>query len=250
MGQTLPLIPLLAFLGGYFVLQIGLNLIAGLILCRATNRALTALRLTFTSTIINALYFITAAVLLHVYGWAPNNPPKANYGWLALIGLPLGLLLWYAAAWGRKLGLSLFGRSELIPAEDAALHIAARPGSPLNPRFIGWGVVNLVVLQPLGRELFLRGAFLPAVAEQLDWVWAVAATLLVELLLRLNVVWLFQTLAYSLVVCAAFILTGSALSGLIAAAVSGLIHALALVYIAGRNSRPDVRHVGLPIDSL
>ena len=174
-------------------------------------------------------------MLLHIYRWVPNSPPKHNYGWLALAGIPGGLVVWYFITLGRKLGIELFGRSELIPAEDAALHVAAQPGTPLSPRYVGWGVVNLAILQPLGRELFMRGALLPAVALEFGWLWAVAAAVLIELLLKLNVVWVFQTLAYSLLMCAMFYLTGSALTGLVAAAVSGLIHGLALIYISGRR---------------
>jgi len=235
MRDATTLLPLLAFLGGYFVLQLVLNIIAGFFIQRSANRAITAVKAAFASTIVNALYFITAAVLLHVCRWVPNTPPKSNYGWLALGGLAYGFAVWYFTTQGRKLGIGLFGRAELIPAEDAALHIAARPGTPLSERYFGWGVVNLAVLQPLGRELFMRGALLPAVAVEFGWLWAIAAAVLIELMLRLNVVWMFQTLAYSLLMCGMFYLTGSALTGLVAAAVSGLIHGLALIYISGRR---------------
>lgn len=235
MNDASRLWPLLAFLGGYVVLQLMLNIAAGFVIQRSRIRAITAVKAAFLSTIVNALYFLAAAVLLHAFRWVPNTPPKTNYGWLALAGLPYGLAVWYITTLGRKLGIELFGRADLIPAEDAALHVAARPGTPLSERYLGWGVVNLTTLQPLGRELFLRGALLPAVALQFGWLWAIAAALLIELLLRLNVVWLFQTLAYSLLMCGMFILTGSALTGLVAAGLSGLIHGLALIHIAGRR---------------
>lgn len=225
--RALPLTPLLIVLGAYLALQIALNIILALILSRRGKSAKHILTGTFWASVINAVFFITTAVLMHLWHFTPRYPSHNNYGLLALLGLPLGPVLWYAVTLGRKLGLALFGRGELIASEDAVLR------APPAPRYIGWGVVNLFALQPLARELFLRGVFLPSVYEHFGWPWAVAATLVIELLMRLNIVWLFQTLIYALFMCGLFIATHSALTGLIAAAVAGLIQAAVLLRLGG-----------------
>jgi Co/Zn/Cd efflux system component len=230
---AVPLTPLLWVLAAYLALQLLLNLVLNLLLARGARTPQRALQGTFWAAVINALFFIAAAALLHYFGCVPERPPHHNYGLLALLGLPLGPLLWYVTTWGRKLGLGLFGRGELIAAEDAVLRV------PPAPRYLGWGVANLALLQPLGRELFLRGAFLASVQPALGWGAAIAATLIVELLLRLNIVWLFQTLIYALSMCALFWLTHSALTGLVAAGVSGLIQAAVLIKLGGVRLRAE-----------
>lgn len=231
---AVPLTPLLAALGAYLALQVLLNLVLAWYLSRRGRTASHMLAGTFWASVINAVYFTVAAVLLHVWSLAPNYPPHQDYPLLALLGLPLGPLLWYLTTLGRKLGLALFGKGELIASEDAVLRV------PPAPRFIGWGILNLCALQPLGRELFMRGAFFPSVIEHFGWGWAVAATLVIELLLRLNVVWLFQTLFYALAMCGLFLLTHSALTGLVAAAVAGLIQAVVLLRLgSGRLRLPE-----------
>lgn len=230
MEHPYPLLPLLYVLAGYLLLQILLNLLIALLLRRVGRRAVHALLATFWSGVINALYFIVAAVLLHVWEAVPNRDPPPGVGWYALAGLPLGAGLWYLTTLARKLGRALFGRGELIAAEDAILRV------PPHPRYLAWGVLNLTLIQPAGRELFLRGAFLPAVVLTFGWGGAVAATLVVELLLRLNVVWALQTLTYALVMCGLFYMTGGALTGLVAAAVSGLIHGMMLAHIGFREA--------------
>jgi hypothetical protein len=222
---------MLIALGGYLALQLLLNLILAWYLARRGRTASHMLAGTFWAGVINAVYFTTTAVLLHVWSLAPNYPPHHNYPLLALLGLPLGPLLWFIGTGGRKLGLALFGKGELIASEDAILRV------PPAPRFIGWGIVNLAALQPLGRELFLRGAFFPSVIEHFGWAWAIAATLVIELLLRLNVVWLFQTLAYALFMSALYLLTHSALTGLVAAAVAGLVQASVLLRLGAARLR-------------
>lgn len=228
---AIPLQPMLFALGVYLALQLLLNLALMLYLARTKRTAAHLLAGTFWAGVINAVYFVIAAAVLHIQGFAPNYPPHANYPALAGLGLVLGPLVWYCTTLGRKLGLALFGKSELIAAEDAVLR------APPAPRFIGWGIVNLWLLQPLGRELFLRGAFLPAVIETFGWGWAVAASLVIELFLRLNIVWVFQTLIYALLMCALYLLTGSALTGLVAASVSGLVQALVLLRLGGGRLR-------------
>jgi hypothetical protein len=229
--DRIPLVPMLIALAGYLVLQLVLNLLSALYLRGKEPEARNVLKATFWAGVVNALYFTTAAVLLHILRAAPNRPPHHNYGLLALLGVPIGPVLWYATAWGRKIGLALFGRGELVAGEDAVLRV------PPSDRYIGWGIVNLAVLQPLGRELFLRGAFLPTVALTFGWGWAVAATLIVELLLRMNIVWVFQTLIYALIMCGLFISTGTALTGLVAAGVSGAIQGLVLFKLGGGRLR-------------
>jgi len=223
------LMPLLYALAGYLALQVMLNLGLGLWLNRRGRRPVLMLQATFWSSVVNGLYFTVAAVLLHIYQLVPNRGLPPATGWWALGGLPLGVLLWYLTAQARRLGLALFGKGELIASEDAVLTF------PPSPRYLGWGVANLTVIQPLGRELFMRGAFLPAVIATFGWGWALASLLVVELLLKLNVVWLLQTVLYTLFMCALFYFSGSALAGLIAAAVSGLLHAVALAYLGRKQ---------------
>jgi hypothetical protein len=140
--------------------------------------------------------------------------------------MPLGIVLWYVLVMARRLGIAVFGPSQLIAAEDAILNLIP------HPRYLSWGLLNLAVIQPLGRELFMRGVFLPVVALNLGWGWAVGATLVIELWLRMNVVWLFANALYVLFMCGLFYLSGNALCGLVAASVAGLIHGIALAYVA------------------
>jgi hypothetical protein len=75
----------------------------------------------------------------------------------------------------------------------------------------------------------MRGMLLPAVVRHMGWGWGIAATLIVEMLLRLNIAWVFQTLLYALVMCALYYLTGAALCGLTAAMTVGVIQAAVLL---------------------
>jgi hypothetical protein len=228
--QELPLEPLAYTLLGYFVLQILLNFLVAALRRRSQHPQLLLLLGAFWSGFGGALYFVVAAVLLHIFDLAPNTEtPPAGMLWWGLAGLPLGILLWYLQAMGRRLGLMIFGLSQLVAAEDAILRI------PPHPRYVSWGLINVAAIQPLGRELFMRGVFLPVVALNLGWTWAVGTTVVIELLLRLNVVWVFATLLYVLMMCTLFYLSGNALCGLIAAAVAGLIHGLALMQLGFRR---------------
>lgn len=220
-------------LAGYFALQLALNLSVRSLAQRSANRPLTALKGSFWSSYINALYFIVAAILLHYYNIAPNRGLGPHTLWWALGGVPLGVVLWYLSAKARGLGVQLFGPSNLVSGEDAILRF------PPAPQYLIWGVANQALVQPLGRELFMRGAFLPIAIDHFGWGWAVGATLLVELVPRLNVVWLPLTLLYSLSMCLLFYVTGGALCGLITAAVCGLIHSVVVAYIAARESSTE-----------
>src|SRR5258706_9193917 len=100
---------LLYVLGGYFALQVALNLAVRALAQRNDNRALMALTGSFWASVINALYFIVAAVLLHVWSVAPNRGLGPRTVWWALGGLPLGVALWYFSAKARGLGIRLFG---------------------------------------------------------------------------------------------------------------------------------------------
>ena len=232
--ETFPsLEPLLIVLAGYLALQLLLNLVIGIYLRSGGRLPVKALKGTFWAGLANAVYFTVCAALLQIMQLTHKVEPRLGYGLLALIGLPLGPLLWYLVTMGRKLGQAWFGKSELVPAEDAILRV------PPDSRYIGWGVMNLAVAQPVGRELFLRAAFLPTVAAVFGWPAAVGATALFELATKLNVVWVFQTLAYSLALSLLFIATGSALSGLVAAAVAGLIQATVLFKISGGSLRME-----------
>ncbi len=230
MGEAIPIGPTVYALAGYLVLQVLLNLIIRARLRRKGALAIHALTATFWSSVVNALYFMVAAIVLHIYGFAPNSEnPDHNYLLLALTGIPLGPFLWYFTTMGRKAGQSIFGRGGLIAAEEAILSV------PPEARYIGWGVMNLAVIQPLGRELFMRGALLPTLLLGTTWPLAFAATLVVELLLRLNVTWALQTMVYTLALCGMYYATGTALTGLVAASISGVIQAAVLIRIGLRQ---------------
>jgi hypothetical protein len=224
---------LLYVLLGYFALQVVLNLTVRSLAQRSPQRAVTALTGSFWASVVNALYFIVAAVLLHLWKVAPNRPLPAHVWWWALAALPLGAGLWYLSAKARGLGISLFGKSNLVAGEDAILRF------PPDPSYLTWGVANQALLQPLGRELFMRGVFLPVAVQHYGWGWGIAATLLVELVPRLNVVWLPLTLLYCGTMCLLFYVTGGALTGLLAAAVSGLLHSVGLAALARREASRD-----------
>jgi hypothetical protein len=66
---------------------------------------------------------------------------------------------------------------------------------------------------------------LPVVVRHVGWEWGFGATLLVELLLRLNIAWIFQTLLYALAMYVMFYYTGSATMGLTAAMTAGAVQA-------------------------
>ena len=227
--QPIPLQPSLLALAGYLVLQVLINLVLSAVLRRRGMKPGELLVSTFWASVANAVYFLVAAILLHINGYAPNrDEPRSDYLLLALLGIPLGPLLWYLAVMGRKLGNALFGRSGLVAAEDAILSV------PPQPRYIGWGVINLAVIQPLGRETFFRGALLPTIGISFGWPMAITATLVIELLLRLNISWFFQVAVYVLCVSGLYIVTGTALTGLVAASVAGLLQAVVLLRVAGR----------------
>ena len=239
MSPPVPLAPYIYILGVYLALQVVLNLFLRYVIRQHDeNRAVAMLLGTFWAGVVNAVFFIIAAVMLHVIGAAPNVASIPGNVWLlALSGIPAGVALWYISVQARKLGIALFGGGELIAGEDAILRI------PPHPRYITAGMLNLGVLQPLGREFFMRGALLPAVAavvaqnstEIAGWLWAILVVLVLELLLRMNVVWMFQTLAYALIMCGLFILTGCALTGLVAAMVNGMLHGMALAYMGQQD---------------
>jgi uncharacterized membrane protein len=240
MGQAYPLAPYIYALAGYLVLQVALNIILRIHIKRSANRARAMLVSTFWAGALNAVYFIAAAVWLHAIDAAPNaSVIPANLWAYALIGIPTGALVWYISVMARKLGLAIFGGGELIASEDAILRV------PPSPRYIAFGMVNIALLQPISRELFLRGAFFPAVSMTIaqdtsplaGWLWGIACTMVIELLLRLNIVWIFQTLAYALVMCVTYLMTGNALAGTVAAVVAGLLHGVALAYIGQKEAR-------------
>ncbi len=232
---SLSLVPLAWTLLGYLALQVLLNVINGIRIRRAVHKMLAALTGSFWGGVIGALYLVVLSALLHIWRLAPNTPqPPANMLWQGLCGLPLGAALWYLVVMARKLGIAVFGPSQLLAAEDVILRTLPAP------RYLGWGVINLAVIQPLGRELFMRGVLLPLVAMSWGWGPAVVATLVIEFLLRLNVVWVFATGLYALAMCGLFYLTGNALCGLVAASVAGLIHGVALAYTS-LTGRPGDR---------
>lgn len=218
--------PLAYALLGYLVLQVLLNILGNYIVRRAANKAISVVKTAFWGNVLGAVYLISIAALLHILQLAPNTerPPASWLAW-GLGGLPAGIVLWYILAKARWLGIRVFGPSQLIAAEDAILQVLP------DARYFGWGIINLAVLQPLGRELFMRGVLLPVVAFNMGWGWAVGITLVIELLFRMNVVWVFVNTAYALSVCGLFYLSGNALCGLVAASIAGLIHAIALAYI-------------------
>src|SRR5947207_10978236 len=108
-----PLHALLLALAGYVALQILLNLVIRALVVRSPNRAITALKRSFWANVANALYFIAAAALLHIWKLAPNRPPGSQTLWWALGGIPIGIALWYLSAKARGLGLRLFGSGAL-----------------------------------------------------------------------------------------------------------------------------------------
>lgn len=230
-----PLQALAYLLLGYFALQIVLNVIVRAAAQRSPQRAQAALAGSFWAGVVNSLYFVAASVWLHQAGIAPNRGPDKSTVWWALAGIPAGVALWYGSAKARGLGIRLFGSSNIVSGEDAILHF------PPSPAYVNWGIANLTFIQPIGREVFLRGAFLPVAVGELGWGWGLAATLLAELAPRLNVVWLPLTLLYSAAMCLLFYLSGSALCGLVAACVSGCIHSIVLAYITvrGEDRRSD-----------
>jgi hypothetical protein len=243
MHPPVPLAPYLYTLGAYLALQVLLNQILRLVIARQPNRAQAMLIGTFWAGVANAAFLVCAAAVLHYTGAAPNAGAIPEDFWLlALYGLPAGFAVWYVSVWARKLGLALFGRGELIASEDAILRL------PPHPRYLTLGLVNLTLLQPLGRESFFRGALFPAVAAVLahdsgpsaSWLWAIAIIVIFELLLRMNIVWVFQTVAYALMMCVLFILTGYALTGLVAAMVSGFLHGVALAYTGQRDLKQRI----------
>jgi len=225
----LSLVPLAYALGGYLALQVVLNIVNAAYVRREKN-PIALVKASFWSSVVNALFFIVVSVVLHILGLAPNTASAPqNLGWWALLGIPLGVLLWWLVAMGRRLGMLLFGASTLVAAEDAVLRY------PPGPRYLAWGLFNLGLISPLGRELFMRGVFLPVVVMNLGWGWGIGTALIIEFLLRLNVVWAPATAIYSLFMCALFYLSGNALCGLVAAAVAGLVHGIAWVQLKLRR---------------
>ena len=234
MQPEVPLAPYLYALGGYLALQILLNALLRQSIARRKDRAVAMLTGTFWAGLANGLYFVAAAIVLNILGAAPTATEiPANFWWLVLAGLPAGAGLWYLSVQARKLGLALFGDGELIASEDAILRL------PPHPRYITLGLVNQVLIQPLGREAFFRAALFPTVAAMAarnstpvaGWLWAILIIIVLELMLRLNIVWVFQTLVYSITLCLLYLMTGSALTGLVAAMTAGALHGVALVYI-------------------
>ena len=217
---------------GYIVLQILLNIGLRAWLVRTKKKAIHALIATFWSGVFNALYFITLAVLLHIWDLAPNGEPRQNYAMLALLGVPLGALLWYLLTIARKAGLELFGRGDIVAAEDAILRV------PPDLRYVVWGILNLAFIQPLGRELFMRGVFFPVLLAHYGLWPAAGITVFIEFFLRMNIVWLFHTAIYGLAMCLLFYYTGTALTGLVAASIAGLLHGSALAYMGQREKTP------------
>lgn len=227
--DRLPLVPLAYALLGYFGLQLILSIAIRTWLKRAKAQPIAAVTTAFWAGIIGALYLVVISVLLHIWNLAPNTErPPAHMLWWGLGGVPLGVVLWYVLVMARRLGITAFGSSQLIAAEDAILNFIP------HPRYLSWGLINLAVIQPLGRELFMRGVFLPVVALNMGWGWAVGTTLVIELWLRMNVVWLFANIFYVFMMCGLFYLSGNALCGLVAASVAGLIHGVALASVAIR----------------
>jgi hypothetical protein len=229
--DRLPLVPLVYAIAGYFALQAVLSIVIRLILRREGVSPVFTLTGSFWAGLAGALYLVVISVLFHIWNLAPNavrQPP--HLAWWALGGLPLGVALWYIQVAARRLGVACFGPSQLIAAEDAILSLLP------HPRLSGLGLINLAVIQPLGRELFMRAVFLPTAALNFGWGWAVGATLVIELWMRMNVVWLFANAVYVLAMCGLFYLSGTALCGLVAAAVAGLLHGVALLYMSFRSA--------------
>lgn len=221
--------PLLA----YLLLQIGMNLLILRRLGATPNKARTAITGAFWASFVNGLYFFAAAVLLRTAGGVSTQAPPDDTTllWHFLLGLGLGLPLWLLLTWTRKLGQALYGRGEVVFAEEAILR------HPPSPRYAGFGIANLAITTPLGREVFFRGLMLPVLANAVGWAWAIAGIAVFEVLMRLNVSWLYQNLAYTLTLCGLFYLTGDAACGLGAAMLSGIVQALVLLRLAIRAQR-------------
>lgn len=223
---------LLYALSGYLLLQVALNLVLIRVLRARGSDPRDALAATFWSGVFNACYLGVAGVFL----LTSVTPPREN-AWPLYYGVPAGLfagvVLWYILVLARKLGIEIFGKGRLIAAEDAILAV------PPRPWYVGAGLANLALLQPFGRELFFRAAMLPLLAAGYGWPMAFGAVLLVELLLKLNVVWVFAVTANSLILGGLYYLTGSVACCITTAAVAGLVHGLALNRVAGaRRDRP------------
>jgi len=221
MDQPAGITGLLYALSGYLLLQVALNLVlVRMVRARGGDPRL-ALTATFWSGAVNAVYLGTCGVLLDL---AVEPAPRTAWPiyYAVPAGLAVGVVLWYFAVLARKLGLELFGKGRLIAAEDAILAV------PPRPAYVWFGLGNLALLQPFGRELFFRGAMLPLVAAGYGWPLAFGAVLLVELLLKLNVVWVFAVTVQSLVLGGLYYMTGSVSACILAAGIAGLIHGLAL----------------------
>jgi hypothetical protein len=209
----------------YLLLQIGMNLLILRRLRTSPNKARTAILGSFWASFANGIFFVMLSVLLRTLGGlVTSEPPSGSViGLHALLGLALGLPLWYLLTLTRKFGHALFGRGEVVFADEVVLR------HPPSPRLAGFGIANLLIVQPFGRELFFRGLMLPVLAEAVGWGWALTGIAVFELLMRLNVAWLYQNLAYTLVMGGLFYLTGDAVAGLGAAVVSGFVQALVLL---------------------
>jgi hypothetical protein len=208
---------------GYVGLQVALNLLSMYRVPRAANQSSAVLINAFQANVLNALYFLGLAVALRLAGLIETREPPPNLWLHALLGVPLGIPLWYVLTYARKVGQALLGRGDLALAEEAIIRHAP------TPRLRSWGLMNLIVIQPFGHELFMRGLLLPVVVRHLGWGWGIGATLIVELLLRLNIVWVFQTAAYALAMVGLFYLSGSAMLGLTAAMMAGTLQAAVML---------------------
>src|SRR4051812_47648663 len=173
MTRQLELTALAWALLGYVALQIGLNLLSMYRVQRAGNRPLHTLVNAFQANVLNALYFLAIAVAFHLGGIANTDEPPPHLWLHALLGIPLGVPLWFGLTYARKVGQALLGRGDLVLAEEAIIRL------PPTPRYQSWGVMNLIVIQPLAHELFMRGLLLTAVVRYMGWGWGIAATLIV-----------------------------------------------------------------------
>ncbi len=221
MDQSAGITGLLYAISGYLLLQVALNMVLVRMLRARGSDPRLALVATFWSGVINACYLGACGYLL--LGSVDRGAQETWPLYYTLpAGLATGVVLWYVAVLARKLGIELFGKGKLIAAEDAILAV------PPRPAYVWYGLGNLALLQPFGRELFFRGAMLPLVAAGYGWPLAVGAVLLVELLLKLNVVWVFAVTAQSLILGGLYYATGSVAACILAAAIAGLVHGLAL----------------------
>jgi hypothetical protein len=218
---------------GYLLLQTLMNFFILRLLRASRNKARTAILGSFWASFANGVYFALLAVLLRVLGGVETaRPPEdAALGLHALWGFALGLPLWYLLTMARKFGHALFGRGEVVFAEEVVLR------HPPSRRMAGWAVANLMLAQPIGRELFFRGLMLPVLIEAVGWAWALTGIAVFELLMRLNIAWLYQNLAYTLVMGGLFYLTGDAVCGLCAAVLSGFAQSLVLLRLAAAAQR-------------